>query len=381
MKIAKLLIEKINSLGYEAYFVGGSVRDYLLKRKSFDIDISTSATPEVLMNNFKAVPIGLKFGTVLIIFNKHKYEVTTFRKDLAYYDNRHPEGVIFSTKIEEDVQRRDFTINGLYMTKDFEIIDLVNGIDDLKNELITTIGNPDDRFREDALRMLRAFYLVSKLDFKIDKNTFLSIHKNKELIKNVSAERIYREIDKIISYDNKKEALSLLVDSALYKYLPGLSKGIKYLVDNDVEFEKEVFFPFCFFINGKVDKFWKLSNVLEKHYKNVIKLLSLKSLTLEELIKYNKQDIEVFAKINEFYKVYDLTYDKIINMYDELPITKVTELAINSEQLIEFYKKEPGPWIKDIQQELLSAIINKELDNNYSIIIEYLNKRDDNNEK
>lgn len=380
MKRATLFLEELNKLGHEAYFVGGSVRDYLLKRDSFDIDIATSATPDFLMANFKAVPIGLKFGTVLILYKGSRFEVTTFRKDLNYYDNRHPEGVIFSKSINEDVLRRDFTINGLYMTKDLEVIDLIDGIKDLDNKLIKTIGNPDERFREDALRMLRAFYLVSKLEFSLDKNTFLSIHKNKELLKNISAERIYRELDKIATHQNSLEAFSLLHDSGISKYLPGLEKGIKYFVNNDIKIQKEIFFPFCFYLNGKVDKFWKLSKLNETHYQNVIKILKLEKISQINLVKFHREDVMVASRINEILQIFPLNYQEIIKLYDEIPLKDIQELAISVDELLKIYNKNPGPWIKDIQNNLLNAIIKKKINNNHLEIIDYLEKRKDNDE-
>ena len=375
MEKAILLLSKIEGLGYKAYLVGGSVRDYLLKRDSFDIDISTNMTPNLIMEHFKSVPTGLKFGTVLVFYEGSNYEVTTFRKDLKYYDNRHPEGVVFSNKLEEDVLRRDFTINGLYMDKNYQVIDLVDGKQDLDNKVIKAIGNPNDRFKEDALRMLRAFYLVSKLDFEIEKDTFLAIHKNKELIKNISAERIIREIEKINEYPNSIKAFNQLVDSGLYLYLPGLQKGIKYLSDHDLKLSDNEFFSLSFYLNGSIDKFWKLSNRDKDLYKNVISLLNEKEINEIVLFEYKLEEIKIAAVINELLKVHPISETEIINKYLNMPIKSDDEIAISNHDIMNILNKKPGPWLKRIRNKIKDEILTNNLTNDYESLVKYIETR------
>ena len=382
MKNAFMLLKEFEKLGYKAYIVGGSVRDYLLKSDSFDIDIATSATPDEVMANFKSVPIGLKYGTVLVCFEGEKFEVTTFRKDLTYYNNRHPDSVIFSQSIEEDVLRRDFTINVMYLDTNFEIIDLVNGQEDLKKRLIKTIGNPNERFKEDALRILRAFYLVSKLNFHIEKNTLNSIIKNKELIKNVSAERIFRELEKIISYENSFNALELLIDTGVYLYLPGLSKGIKYMVDNNIDLKGQFFFAMCFYKNGKIDKFWKISNSEKKIYQGTLNLLNAKETFNNNLLYQHKlEEIIMAAKLNEYLNIYPLNQEEMIKMYYNLPIKEEKELKITNKEIISLVNQKPGAWLKELKKEIIDQILSNKLDNDYDEISKYIEKRKDKNEK
>jgi poly(A) polymerase/tRNA nucleotidyltransferase (CCA-adding enzyme) len=189
--------------GFECYMVGGSVRDLLLGIDSFDYDFATNARPEQIMKLFPRVaPTGIKHGTVTILTSSGEYEVTTFRSDGDYSDGRHPDKVYFSDTLEEDVKRRDFSINGLaYDFKNDKIIDLVGGLTDLENKIIRTIGDPVERFSEDGLRTLRACRFSSKLSelgFTIDDATFSAISKTIEIVKKVSPERIRDELMKIL---------------------------------------------------------------------------------------------------------------------------------------------------------------------------------------
>ena len=159
---ANYLIETIENAGFEAYQVGGCVRDFFMGRKCDDIDITTSAKPGDLEkilaeSNIKYIETGLKHGTVTAVFDGDNFEITTYRKDGKYIDNRHPENVSFVSNIDEDLSRRDFTINAIaYNPNKDEIVDLFGGRDDIENKIIKAVGNPDRRFKEDALRIMRA---------------------------------------------------------------------------------------------------------------------------------------------------------------------------------------------------------------------------------
>ena len=183
LKEALEVLRILERNNFESYLVGGVVRDYILKQPINDIDITTLAKPNEVLNHFRGIPTGIKYGTITIEYKRKKYEVTTFRSEESYNDFRRPEKVVFETDVKEDVLRRDFTINGLLMNQAAEIIDYVEGREALKNKLIRTIGNTVDRFNADALRMLRAFYFESKLGFNIESNTLEGIKQNKELIK------------------------------------------------------------------------------------------------------------------------------------------------------------------------------------------------------
>lgn len=201
---AERLINIIENAGFEAYAVGGCVRDYIMNKPCDDIDIASSAKPEQLeailsQNNIRYIETGLKHGTVTAVIDGEGYEITAFRSDGEYGDCRHPESVKFVSDIKEDLARRDFTVNAMAYSPENGIVDVFGGKSDIENRIIRTVGDPDKRFREDALRIMRALRFASVLSFDIDQDTEKSIFDNAELLKKVSAERIYTELSKLIT--------------------------------------------------------------------------------------------------------------------------------------------------------------------------------------
>ena len=191
----------LSSCGFEAYIVGGCVRDAILGSVPSDWDITTSAAPEEIKNcfrDYRTINTGLKHGTVTVIINKMHLEITTYRIDGKYSDNRRPDTVLFTDKVAMDLKRRDFTINALVYNNN-GIVDLFGGIKDIENKRVKCVGVPDERFQEDGLRILRAMRFASILGFSIEKETAASIHKNKNLLNNISFERINSEFCKLLS--------------------------------------------------------------------------------------------------------------------------------------------------------------------------------------
>lgn len=202
---AKEIIKVLQDNKYKAYVVGGCVRDSILGKEPKDWDITTNAIPEKIIeifNNYNVIPTGLKHGTVTIMINSIPYEVTTFRTDGVYSDGRHPDSVEFTNDLIKDLSRRDFTINSLAYNNEEGILDYFGGIKDLQDKLIRCVGNPEDRFSEDALRMARACRFSSQLNFKLDQSVINSILKNSKLIQNISKERIQSELNKILLSEN-----------------------------------------------------------------------------------------------------------------------------------------------------------------------------------
>ena len=207
--------------GFSIYLVGGAVRDFLLSEKIHDMDFATDAKPEEIKGMFsRTIDTGIKHGTVTILFRKKGYEVTTFRTDGEYKDSRHPENVKFIKDLESDLVRREITINALAADiDDGKIIDLVGGRKDLKRKIIRAIGNPDERFTEDALRILRAARFSAKLDFEIEKETFDSMKKLSESVNKVSAERIKEEFYRLVGGKNPIRGIEYMRSSGLLKVL------------------------------------------------------------------------------------------------------------------------------------------------------------------
>lgn len=230
----KFILDKFHNNSYEAFIVGGCVRDTLLGRPLNDYDITTNAMPEETIKLFKkTIPTGIKHGTITVLINKEPYEVTTYRIDGEYLDNRRPEEVIFVSNIKEDLARRDFTINALAYSPYLGFKDYFNGEEDLKNKIIRAVGDADKRFNEDALRMIRAIRFSAQLDFKIEEKTYNAIKKNSELIKNISIERINVELTKTLLSKNPSRGILLLEDTRILENL--------FFEDHNKYFSKEYF--------------------------------------------------------------------------------------------------------------------------------------------
>ena len=229
--LANSICETLLRHGYQALLVGGCVRDLLLGREAADFDVTTDAIPERVLQLFPhSLAAGAQFGVVLVPVNGHKVEVATFRRDVGYSDGRHPDQVLFAQRPEEDVSRRDFTINGLLMRHDTgEVLDFVGGQADLKARLIRAIGEPERRFAEDKLRMLRAVRFAARFGYAIEAATFAAIQKHGGEIRVVSAERIRDELTKLLTEGAARRAFELLDECGLLdQVLPEISamKGV-----------------------------------------------------------------------------------------------------------------------------------------------------------
>ena len=227
-------INLLQSAGFEAYAVGGCVRDSLLGKTPNDWDITTSAKPEDMKSvfaEFHCIDTGIKHGTVTVVIDGEPLEITTFRLDGEYEDNRHPKSVTFTSNLGADLGRRDFTVNAMAYSKMTGTVDLFGGQNDLKNGIIRCVGDPDRRFNEDALRILRALRFASALDFEIEEKTAQSLLKNRALLGNISEERIAKELLKLVC---GKGAKRILTDFApvLFEILPELQPMYKNSHDN-----------------------------------------------------------------------------------------------------------------------------------------------------
>lgn len=221
-KEVKNILEKLEKAGFEAYTVGGCVRDFLLAKTPNDWDVTTNAKPEEIQKIFPDSFYKNEFLTVTVKTGSEKLpevEITTYRSEAGYSDKRHPDQVKYAEKLEDDLGRRDFTINAMAMDLKKNIIDLFEGQKDLKNKVIKTVGNADERFNEDALRMLRAVRFATTLDFSIEEKTAEAIKKNKLWLEAVSEERIRDEFVKIIMAEKAVDGIELLRETGLLKYV------------------------------------------------------------------------------------------------------------------------------------------------------------------
>jgi len=231
-ELANSICKTLQHAGFQAYLVGGCVRDLLLGREPADYDITTDATPDHVQRLFPDSPaVGAQFGVVLVGSNGQTVEVATFREDIGYSDGRHPDQVRYASKPQDDVARRDFTINGLLMRHDTgEVLDFVSGQADLKAGIIRAIGEPERRFVEDKLRMLRAVRFSARFGYPIEPLTFAAIQKHAREVHAVSAERIRDELSKLLTEGHARSGFELLDETALLPHLlPEVSamKGVE----------------------------------------------------------------------------------------------------------------------------------------------------------
>ncbi len=226
----KIILNRLKNAGFEAFCVGGAVRDTIMGLTPGDWDVTTSALPEEMksvFSDFKTVDTGLRHGTLTVIIDKTPYEVTTFRIDGEYTDNRHPENVAFTGNLSEDLARRDFTVNALAYNEETGLVDLYGGLDDIYNGIIKTVGDADARFCEDGLRIMRALRFSSVLGFEIEENTKRAIHRNKELLKNISAERLNVELTKLLKGKNVFNVLTEYPD-VLSVFIPEIAPTVNF---------------------------------------------------------------------------------------------------------------------------------------------------------
>ena len=268
------IIEQLEKNGFEGFIVGGCVRDYILGFLPKDFDITTDALPQDIKNIFDyTIDTGIEHGTVTVVLDRQNFEVTTYRIDGEYKDNRRPENVTFSKKIEEDLSRRDFTMNAIAYSIKRGFVDPFCGIDDIKNKLIKGVGDADTRFKEDALRMMRGVRFSAQLGFDIEDETFLAIKNNAKLTENISIERTRDEFLKLIK-SNYIEKLNLLEETKLYKYfIPEIEPIFK-------NYKKNIF------ILKKLSKDLRLTFLLshldEKIGEEVLKRIKLDNKTIKE---------------------------------------------------------------------------------------------------
>jgi tRNA nucleotidyltransferase (CCA-adding enzyme) len=386
------IIRQLKQHGYEAYFVGGAVRDLLLGRKIGDIDIATSALPHEVMKLFpKTIDIGSQHGTVVVICGGTPYEVTTFRTDGDYEDHRWPESVTFVRSLYEDLKRRDFTMNAIAMDEEEKLIDPFGGQDAIKKQVICTVGEAKQRFSEDALRMMRAIRFVSQLGFSLAEETRRAIVENASLLSHISVERMTMEFEKLLEGPFASRGLSLLVETGLFSYLPQLHDKERELKEaagydwNLLDSRGQRWGLLCQALHiGDADAFlraWKLPNRLIKEVKAVLLILqtirSFGDWTKERLFVFGLEHAISAETVRSVISGEPVEkHRQILNeMFAALPIKTKNELAVNGKDLMEWFEKPGGPWVKEMLAAIEHAVIHGEVDNHKERIYEWLMDR------
>ena len=357
LEIALKVVEEITSSGFEAYIVGGFVRDYILGINSNDIDITTNATPKDIKDIFKDSCLPNEdYGSVVVEKKGIQFEITTFRKEIGYIDNRRPAEVKYIDTLYEDLLRRDFTINTICMNEKGEIVDLLNGQDDLKNKIIRTVGNAKKRFEEDALRVLRAIRFATILDFKLDNDVIEAIKDTRSLLLNLSYNRKKEELDKIFSSSNANKGIELLIGLGLDKYLE---------LNNLCKVKSAT----------NLIGVWTILDVLDLYpfSNNERELIS----SVKEALNHNNLDSYILYKYGLYAnsvagEIKGLDIKKITESYNNLVIQSRKDIDISSDDIMKTLNKEPGSYLKDIYCDIEKEILYRRLDNNKDRIIEYI---------
>lgn len=350
-KVIKSILEKLENNGYIAYIIGGYVRDYLLDKKSYDIDICTNAYPSDVKRLLNLDIKESNYGNITFKIEKYTFTITTFRKEILY-KNRKPIKIEYINNLDEDIIRRDFTINTIALDKNNNIIDKLDGMKDLKNKKIKLIGD-SSRLKEDPLRIIRAIRFSTILDFDIDDYLKENIIINKKYVSTIPLNKIKEEIDKILMSNNVKKGFNLLKTFDLLDYIGIKYKSVVYINNlNAMWAQLELIKDYPFTKEDKKEI---------KIYKDIISNGSIDNYVL---YKYGLKHVLVVSKI------FNLKQKEIQDKYNKLAIKNRDELNITLEEinmLINDYKKS-----KIVEDDIIKKILNNNLKNNNNALIKYI---------
>ena len=357
----KIVIQVLNRNNYEGYFVGGCVRDYLLKRKIKDVDITTNATPDVIEQLFKkTIDVGKEHGTIIVVMNGEPIEVTTYRSESEYSD-----------RLDDDLKHRDFTMNAIAMNEELVVYDPYEGQADIKNQLIKTVGFAKERFEEDALRMLRALRFSTQLKFQIHHSTFEAIIQHASSIQHVSIERIMSEIKKMYESNHINQNKQQIIDSSLFNFMPVFKQFNQelYLNFKTNNFPEEIAIQ-IYFEHVDVERLTELriSNDEINEIKLILKILMHhQSYKDARILSYDfeKSLLERSLKLineNQVILSTDTTnLEFAISISDDLPIKSIKDLAINGRDIMAITNRGPGPWLKETLQKIVYLVVTDQL--------------------
>ena len=381
------VMQQLVDAGYEAYFVGGSVRDMLLHKPISDVDIATSATPQEVKDIFPhTVDVGIEHGTVMVIYHKEGYEVTTFRTEEGYEDFRHPDKVTFVRSLEEDLKRRDFTINALAIGIDDQLMDFFDGIGDLERQCIRCVGDAKERFNEDALRMFRAVRFVGQLGFQVEEETKNAISLLKMNLSKVAVERMKVEFEKMIQSSYRKDALKLFVETGLYQACP-LFDGKGEILLKLAEFplkEMSVLQAWILFVDAlnlsdkevsHLLKSWKSSN--EQIRDVLVGYRTYRARKEEEWNFFLAYDCpyEVACEVEQLLIVQDKSssMEGLEATYHSLPIRSMNDIHLNGHDIIRILKLDKkGPIIGQVLKTVEKMILEQSISNDAEVLETYV---------
>ncbi len=377
-----IILDMIKKAGFEAYFVGGSVRDYLLKRELHDIDIVTSANVDEIEALFEhTIPLGKEHGTLIVRMNGLSYEVTSYR--INSQTNR-------CGTLEEDLHHRDFTINAIAMNRWFELVDPLNGQHDVLKRLIRTVGIPEHRFKEDPLRIFRGIRFVSQLGFELEQVTKEEMKKSAAFLQQVAIERLIAEWEKLLHGSYYSNAIQEIIQIQLADYLPFLpTKEQLYTLQNlnltKINTDNQLWVVLCKLmeikdITGFLTSLRK-SNRLKTEVQHIVNLVNKReSEGWSDFLIYQAGN-SLFAVEEVFQTLYPTlnseSYDELISKREKLLIKNRKELAINGYDIQTYFNKKPGMWIHSYLTTVEKAVVEKKVQNEKYSILKWLERKEE----
>ncbi|MGT2957546.1 CCA tRNA nucleotidyltransferase [Streptococcus bovimastitidis] len=387
------ILRQIKEAGFEAYFVGGSVRDVLLERPIHDVDIATSSYPQETKSIFpRTVDVGIEHGTVLVLENGGEYEITTFRTEDVYVDFRRPSHVSFVRSLEEDLKRRDFTVNALALDEEGNIIDCFNGLEDLKNKSLRAVGKAHERFEEDALRVMRGFRFAATLGFTIEEATYQAMKQEAKLLAKISVERIFIEFDKLLMAEYWRKGLALLIDAQANQFLPDLAGKEEDLLrlmavikdtftfENSAQAWAHLMISLGIYDSRAFLKKWKTSNDFQKAVSKIVSLYHFREkqeLDKLSLYTYGKEVALLVEDLRQA-RALESDFARIQELDEALVIHDKHEMAINGRYLMQEMGMKPGPQLGEILNRVELAIVNGQVPNQIEAIRQFIEEGDKN---
>jgi len=416
---ARSILQTLLNAGHKAYFVGGFVRDRSLGEPVQDIDLATSALPQEVMALFPhTVATGLQHGTVSVIVNKVAYEVTTFRTESTYEQSRRPVEVTFIRDLHADLERRDFTMNAMAMDVEEQLIDPYEGQADIKLRIVRAVGNANERFAEDALRMLRCLRFAAQFNFQIEQDTWQALLTNRSKLEHISIERVRMELDKMLEGRNPVRSLELLTESGLFRYFRGMSaldhalthwlnEGASkrsFIMDPHILQTATGRWAYLFFTVGvssnvAADVCRKLTHSNQKTTDIVAVLRFMERLTVrisnlnlshdnqdlptweriwkETVIEYNKQTAYDTLELiqNDCQGAKWWPYTATVATYgmqwlSQMKVFHTRDLAINGNDLMKHLQRKNGPWLRHLLTLLLRSVALDETTNDEASLLQ-----------
>ncbi len=355
--IIKRVLKKLEVNGFEAFVVGGYVRDSLLDIKSSDVDICTNALPKDIIKIFKATGNHINYGSIAISDGKYNFDITTYRKE-DNYDERKPQKIEYVNDLLTDLRRRDFTINTICMNADGQIIDLLNGREDLKKKFIKVVGNTKEKLIEDPLRMLRAIRFSVNLNFDMEPDIVKIINSYKHLIKTLSYTRRQEELSKIFASKNATTGLTILKELDLLDELE-ISYDTIMPVNDILGYWAQIDFS----------KNYNFTKSSQEVIKNIRRIVSAGELNDETLFNYDLYISMVAGQI------LGMCTKSISKKHSNLKIKSIQDLKITSKDIFKILEIDPSPIVKQILNDIIKNVLNENLNNDYNDIKNYILKK------